>query len=128
MLALELVRDADGIRHRTARPVVAVKAETVAFLDHAATRTPPDDTGTIEELTRRGWCLVSQATATGALVIDDSGEIVEHDDVMLPDIAHRLVACPWPAEEDAERLAPHWRALERDLDRREAFQASKAAR
>jgi hypothetical protein len=63
--------------------------------------------------------LAAKVTTAGAeyvcLVVGPFGGIEEHDAIPLANGTRRLVACPWPESEDAERLKQAIDVMGRDL-------------
>jgi hypothetical protein len=102
------------------QPVVALQSFTRKHYWYAARSTDemPSTSGTERDLLRRGWVLSVVEAVTTALVCDEDFGLVSYDDDPGPNEVFRLVACPWPADEDGERLAPVVARLRGDLEGR----------
>jgi hypothetical protein len=66
----------------------------------------PSSDGTERDLVRQGWQLCSQVAMDHALILDNGGALSTCEDSLVGFIntVGELACCPWPPEEDEDRL------------------------
>jgi hypothetical protein len=113
-------------------PVVALRAAVERVYSKAYSgEAEPNEHLTEEELLAQGWWLREQRCDTCALVVDEDYGLIAYDDGLLitSNSVRRLVCCPWPPAEDADRLASVLAELKAEvLDRAKKKAAVKPER
>lgn len=87
-------------------PVIALRETSVRrFAKICYQKGQPAEYPTPEMMLDNGWSYIGMEARSEALVVDCDGLINASDDVdNSSNTVSRLVVCPWPADEDHERL------------------------
>lgn len=102
--------DEDGARAQGVQfyPVLGIDPRIERIFSKRISGDYPNTGGTEKDLLERGWYLQDQELKRSVVYIDQEYGLINSDDPMLDssNIARHVVCCPWPPEQDEERLKP----------------------
>lgn len=89
-------------------PIVALATKNrVVYIKAAPRDKPPPFFNTHDALLSGGWRVQERGVCVQPIIIDpQTGTLEIVASLQQPGLVRRIVACPWPPEQDNERLAP----------------------